>query len=118
MTERLIVVGAVMVMVVVAAVLARRRGTNPVPVKTLANTGLAAGTYLFSSAGCQSCQPVRARLQASGHPFEELSWEEHPEVYARLSIDAVPSTLVVDASGRGRWYRGTAPMPRSARRAH
>ncbi len=55
----------------------------------------------FSSASCESCPPARAALAgATGGDFREYSWDVHPGILRRLRIERVPTTWVVDASGR------------------
>ena len=58
-------------------------------------TGLDPGTYLFTSARCAECAVARSQLES----FTEISWEGQPDVFNRLGVTAVPSTLVVDSAG-------------------
>lgn len=78
------------------------------PIDTIADTGLFPGVYLFSSAGCATCRQARERLETAlgAGGYEEFSWEEHPEQFHEMSVEAVPSVLLVGEGGRGRLYPG------------
>ncbi len=91
-----IVLVAGLVVAILAFALKRRRAR---PARIIAFTGLGPGTYLFTSASCAECSRARVSLD----DFTEISWEEKPEVFNRLGVSAVPSTLVVDSTGAGAW---------------
>ncbi len=106
MTDRALIVLAVAAVVALVVVALRRLPrTRP---RTIPAPGLEPGVYLLTSGGCETCEAARATLRARGAAFTEMSWEDEPEVFQRLGIDAVPSVLVVD-NGRGRWWRGGVP---------
>ena len=99
-----IVAGAVLVSFGLV-VLLRRKQRGPASVGA---SGLNPGMYLFSSSSCADCVAARGRLEvalgASG--FAEIMWEEEPELFAELGIDAVPCTVVVSADGSAARYPG------------
>ncbi len=101
----LIVLGSGVLVAVFAFVFKRRRSR---PTRVIAQTGLTAGTYLFTSATCRECLEARSSLAG----FIEISWEESPEIFNRLEVTAVPSTLTVDPSGTGSW-RVWSPVGRN-----
>ncbi len=101
----LIVLGAGLAVAIFALVL---QGLRSRPTRVIANTGLTPGTYLFTSATCQECSNARSALE----DFVEISWEERPDVFSRLEVTKVPSTLVVDSAGSGTW-RAWSPTARS-----
>ena len=105
--DRTLVVLALACLVVVVVVVARFRPV--IRSRTLADTGLPQGTYLLTSGGCSTCERARATLRRRGVAYEELIWQESPDVFERLGIDAVPSVLAVGESGSGRWWRGGVP---------
>nr|PZN35840.1 MAG: hypothetical protein DIU67_02180 [Actinomycetota bacterium] len=78
------------------------------PRRRIASTGLGAGVYLFTSAGCDQCARARELLTASlgEGGFTEIPWERQADVFDRLGIKAAPSTLVVKGDGSGVWYAG------------
>lgn len=104
MTERLLLVAAIATVVAVAIWLLRRRPTS----RTIPAPGLADGLYLFTSEGCETCEPARAALASKELPFDELRWPHDRAEFERLGIDAVPSVLVVGRE-RGRLFRGGVP---------
>lgn len=101
----LIVLGATLAVAIFTLILHRRRSR---PTRVIANAGLSPGTYLFTSATCLECSRARSALEN----FVEISWEERPDVFSRLHVTAVPSTLVVDSTGRGTW-RAWSPTARN-----
>ena len=105
MTTRALIVLAAVVAVLLVVMLLRRL---PRPSRTLTAPGMADGTYLFTSAGCETCTRARDELARRGAAFDEVKWTDQPEVFDRLGIDAVPSVVVV-RGGRGRWWRGAVP---------
>lgn len=88
-----------------ALVLKRRRSR---PARMIPVTGLDPGTYLFTSATCAECAVARSQLES----FTEISWEGQPDVFNRLGVTAVPSTLEVDSAGVGAW-RAWVPETRN-----
>ncbi len=102
----LVVVGLVALSVVALS----RRRTRRRPERDLPSTGLSAGVYLLTSAGCSTCDGARSRLEGAGKgAYIEISWEADPEFFERLDIDAVPALLVVGESGSGRLHPGATP---------
>jgi len=106
MTDRALIVAALVVVVTIVVTLLRRFPRTSV--RTIDTPGLEAGVYLFTSGGCGTCAGARETLAGRGVDFTELTWDEDPEVFQRLGVDAVPSVVVVKA-GRGRWWRGAVP---------
>lgn len=83
----------------------RRRAAAP---RTLRSVGLEPGVYLFTSGTCEECQVARERLEEialSPRP-EEIRWDERPDLFQHLGVDAVPSTLVVGRDGSASLHRG------------
>lgn len=89
-----------------ATLILRHRATEPL--RLLSTTGLAAGTYLFSSDACSTCRSARDKLVArvGEAGFSEFVWESEPRLFAELGIDAVPAVLLVAENGSGTLYRG------------
>jgi len=100
-----LILGAIAVAAAVTASIRWRERKVP---RRIDDPGLAPGVYLFTSAACPDCVPARERLtEALGEAgFVEVAWEEQPEVFQRVGAAGVPSTLVVDDSGRGRLWPG------------
>jgi hypothetical protein len=100
-----LVAGALAVAGVV--VLVQRLRARPSP-KTVGETGLDPGVYLFTSATCSTCAQARQTLQSAlgGDRFHEFAWEEGSETFDQLGIDAVPAVLVVEPGGRGTIFPG------------
>lgn len=107
MTERIIVVTVVAALVVVAVVVARRFRKRPS--RIMAPTGLTPGRYLLTSDGCDTCASARDALEAAGTVFTEIGWQSLPEIFERLGIDAVPSSVEVESDGSARSWRGHVP---------
>ena len=105
-----IIAAALLVAALVVAVQRRKAESSP---RALSATGLEPGIYLFTSGDCADCSTARAELEEMVGPqgFLEIAWEQQPEVFTRLEIEAVPATMVVDADGRGRLWPGA---PKSA----
>ena len=108
MTERLIIVLAVVAIVVGVTMVLRRRPR--IRRYDVVDTGLPAGLYLLTSDGCDTCERARLAMVRRGMAHTELSWQKNPDVFERLSIDAVPSVLKIDNDGGGSWYRGGVPQ--------
>lgn len=99
-------------LIAIGIALARR--DNRRAVQTVSSPDLAAGVYLFTSEGCPTCDSARSKVVDSvGENFTELVWEREPKRFEALAVDAVPSVLIVDETGRGRLYPG---QPRRALR--
>jgi len=101
-------VGVVAAALAVAAVIAlwqktRVRG----PIRQVASGDLEPGVYLFSSESCPTCAQARDDLdRALGDAYFEVRWEEQPEAFSHLGVDAVPAVLIVKTSGQGRLFPG------------
>ncbi len=108
------VIGALVVGIAVSFIL-RRRPARRAP-SELNQNRLGPGIYLFTSASCPDCVTVRDALVEQYGPtgFSELSWESHPEIFRELGVDAVPATLIVDATEGSTLYPGA---PRRAKQA-
>lgn len=100
-----LVAGALLIVGVTTFALRRRAAGPP---RSLAATGLAAGTYLFSSNGCPTCESARVKLvgRVGEAGFKEIVWERDAGLFSELGVDAVPAVLVVDHDGSGKLYPG------------
>jgi glutaredoxin len=107
MTERLILL--IVLAAVTAAVIYFFRRRPVLNSRSLTATGLPPGTYLLTSDGCDTCERARETLTRRGRAYTELSWQKNPDVFERLQIDAVPSVIVIEEGGDGRWWRGGVP---------
>ncbi|MGA7270521.1 MAG: hypothetical protein WB239_05550 [Acidimicrobiia bacterium] len=102
--------GLVIVIVVAVALLTLAVRRRPLRRSRRIDAGdLAPGLYLFTSGGCDSCERARRQLRKRRLAFTEFYWEEKPEQFKELSIDAVPSLVLVQQGGKGRWWRGGVP---------
>jgi hypothetical protein len=98
-----LVVGVVLLSLIIVVVMRRR------PVVSALDRGeLDPGVYLFTSSDCSDCAGARARLGEllGTSSFIEISWENDPELFKQLGIDAVPSTLVVGDDGSASIHAG------------
>lgn len=105
--QRLVLVAGIVVVVALLTLVVRRR--PPRRSRGIDVGDLAPGLYLFTSRGCDSCGRARRELHQRRLAFTEFSWEERPEQFRELSIDAVPSLVLVSRGGKGRWWRGGVP---------
>lgn len=105
--QRLGLVAAIVVAVVLFTLAARKR--PPRHSRVVDPGDLTPGLYLFTSADCDSCHRARRQLGKRELSFTEFSWEQAPERFQELSIDAVPSVVLVGPEGRARWWRGGVP---------
>ena len=92
-----LVLGTLAVVGLVAWIETRR--TRPAN-RVVSDTGLESGVFLLTSNDCESCERARATL-ARRTEYTEMSWQEAPETFQHLDIEAVPAVLVVDETGRG-----------------
>lgn len=85
----------------------RRKMTSSSP-RPLPATDLDTGVYLFTSADCNECALARAKLEdrLGEGGYAEIAWEERPELFADLGVDAVPATMVVAADGSALLWPG------------
>jgi hypothetical protein len=85
-----------------------QRRSSQRPVRNIDASSLPAGIYLFSSSACHTCETARAMLETAlgDDGYTEFAWEVEPDIFTTLGVEAVPATVVVDASGRGRLYPG------------
>lgn len=67
------------------------------------------GVYFLSSEGCDNCGRARAELDRRSVPYREIVWQHEPAFFDQTGVDAVPSVVVVEAGGSGRWWRGGVP---------
>lgn len=76
---------------------------------------MAPGVYLFSSTSCLDCLAARSIMTESlgAQGFVEFKWEEVPERFRELAIDAVPATVMVADDGTATLFPG---MPTRALR--
>lgn len=103
------------VAIALAAILAVRARERRRPMDA-GPTDLGPGLYLFSSGACLDCRPARRIIEESLGPggFTEIRWEDSPETFRDLGIEAVPATVVVSGSGLATVYPG---MPHFALKA-
>lgn len=106
LTLRLVVVGGVLALVVVAVLFLRRR--DRAPSRPLGVVSLVPGIYLFTSASCTSCHTARERLMKhyGREGFIEYTWEAERGIFETLSIDKVPCSVVVDDARRATLWTG------------
>lgn len=101
---RAAIVGAI-ALVVLVVVWARRftpaRGSRR-------DTVLEPGVYLFSSRSCLECDPARERLMEhfGRDGFVEVAWESDRRLFEETGIEAVPTTVLVAASGSTDFVEG------------
>lgn len=107
MTTQLVLVLILTGLVVV--VLMGLRSRHFVRSRRIFRTRLEAGLYLFTSTTCGTCSGARTELERRKLPFTEISWQDDPALFEELGMDAVPSVVVVDPDGEGRWWRGAVP---------
>lgn len=98
-----LVAGTLLVVGVVVLVLRRH---SSAPTRQVAVTALETGLYLFTSITCPTCQTARATLSEKVAGFEEIVWEEQPDIFSSIGVDAVPAVLVVGEDGTGRLFPG------------
>ena len=97
-TLRLLLVAGTVIAVSGLAWVQRRRVRPPTRVVT--SSGLEPGVFLLTSRECESCERAR-RVLGRRAEYTELSWQDSPDAFARLGVEAVPAVLVVDQAGRG-----------------
>lgn len=109
-TRIAIIATALLVAALLVAVRRRLALRSP---RKLAATGLEPGMYLFTSADCADCSKARHELagMVGAHGFHEIAWDERPETFTRLGVDAVPATMIVEADGGARLWVGR-PNPK------
>jgi len=95
-TRVFLIASALLVATMVVAVRRKMASSSPRP---LPPTGLEPGVYLFTSADCDECALARAKLEdrLGEDGYVEIAWEQRPELFADLGVDAVPATVVVAA---------------------
>lgn len=98
---------------VAALVVAVRRTAALKEPRELAATGLPPGVYLFTSADCADCAMARVKLEemVGEGGFQEIAWEQRPDVFTALDVDAVPATMIVEADGTARLWLGVLGQP-------
>jgi len=76
---------------------------------------LASGVYMFSSASCLDCLSARSVMTEilGAQGFVEFKWEEMPDRFRELAIEAVPATVIVADDGTATLFPG---MPTRALR--
>ncbi len=75
--------------------------------RRIESTGLAPGVYLLTAATCGECETARRLMgDVEGLVYREVTWEEDSEVFGRLEVADVPSTLIVASDASAHWYRG------------
>jgi hypothetical protein len=107
------VIAAALAFVAAAAVLRRRTVNSPRMVRA---PKLEPGIYFFASATCETCDRAREKLDRGigADGYTEFVWEERPQMFDEIGVDAVPSVLVAFDRGGGRLYPG---QPERALRA-
>lgn len=103
---RLVLIAGALTVAAIVVVAVRVR-SKPRP-RAIDAPGFQPGVYLFTSAACPDCEAVRRSLgDALGNDgFEELTWEDRPDVFADIDVDSVPATLVVDEGGAATLWPG------------
>lgn len=107
---RLALVAAVVAVSGAVIFLLRSRSTTS---RSVSADGFKPGVYFLTSSACSDCEPVRQvlidRLGSGG--FTEYSWESDRQILESLRVDTVPSTMIVDQSGKGIiWLGAPAAM--------
>lgn len=103
---RLMIVGAVVVVVAIIWVL-RRPGRAYVR-RQFDSHGLDTGWYLFASRECGPCGEVSRRLSAAGIRYSIVTFGEDSEPFVANGIDKVPTLVRVKDSG-GAWRATGTP---------
>ena len=112
--ERLAIAAILIVIaLVVASLVQRRRGASPTavprselpPVVDLAAVGMPRGPALvvFSEETCRSCSAALAVVRGpagAGLPVAEVPFGAERELHRRHGIDTVPTTVVTDVDGQ------------------
>jgi len=103
---RIVLIAVVVAVALGVAVIQRRRSLNPVRAVDAGDLG--PGVYFFSSTGCATCDRARAKLEEAlgSSGYTEISWEQEPEPFEKIGVEAVPAVMLVDERGRGRLYTG------------
>jgi hypothetical protein len=96
---RLLLVAAVAAAALTAGWLATRRSSRRAERAPIDAGGFSGRVLLFTDAACGSCDQARSVLEATGAPFTEVRYGEHPEGMRRAGIAAVPLILVRDEAG-------------------
>lgn len=112
MTRLLVAAGLVAVAVLVAFVLRRRRPSAPTQARFAAPAQLDRGDFarpdapwlvaVFSSSTCHSCADMVRKvrvLESDQVAVDDVEVTARPEVHRRYEIEAVPITVVADATG-------------------
>jgi len=99
-----IVIGSLVVSLLIVAML--RRG--PAASGSRDGGALAPGVYLFTSSTCADCVGARERLddRLGSDGYIEIGWEDDPDLFTQLAIDAVPCTVVVGDDGSASLHPG------------
>ena len=92
-----LVAGTLLVVAIVTW--AQQARTRP-SARVVPSAGVAPGVFLLTSTDCASCERAR-RVLGRRTDFTELSWQDSPDLFTRLEVEAVPAVLVVDKTGRG-----------------
>ncbi len=98
---------ALMLVVAISAAVWLRRGKQN-PIRDISSADLIPGVYLFTSESCPTCALARAQLSQAleDATYMEVRWEDQPEKFVELGVDAVPAILIVKVPGIGRLYPG------------
>jgi hypothetical protein len=130
-TLRLVLVGAILVVsVMVAVVLERRRVARTRPVDAKVGAAHAPGqvdrwdfdrpgapwlVVLFSSRECAGCGPVAEQVRSLETPdvaVDEVEWSEGRDLHRKYAIEGVPVVVLVDRLGVTRAeFVGAESMP-------
>jgi len=112
--ERLVIVGLIVLVVAVVALVARARRTSDAPTQAkvafpqqvdrrdFADPQVPWLVVVFSSATCDACSLVVDKANVLATSEVAVAVVEFPterELHERYSIDAVPTSIVVDAAG-------------------
>ncbi len=113
MTRALLACGLIVVAIVVARVLERRRPAAPTQPENrelpaqLDRADFAGGdkavlVVVFSSATCDTCAAAISKakvVESAEVAYDEVPWQSRRDLHDRYAIDVVPATLVADDQG-------------------
>ena len=97
---------------IVAKVVERRRPDPPTQPRWAVPTQLDRADFaepampwlvvVFTSATCESCARATAKARVLASPevaYQEVAWQDHPDLHERYSIEAAPTIVLADREG-------------------